>query len=92
MKEKKITLPLLGALNGSEREGEIRSMILELDGHPEFEEQIREFVLQRKGIEYAESRLEYYVNDAISALDPLPASADKDYLVQIARYNMLRNI
>lgn len=92
LKEKKITLPLLGALNGSEREGEIRSMILELDGHPEFEEQIREFVLQRKGIEYAESRLEYYVNDAISALDPLPASADKDYLVQIARYNMLRNI
>ena len=92
LKEKKITLPLLGALKESERDGEIRSMILNLDGHSEYIEEIRNFVLRNKGIEYAENMLDYYVNDAISALDPLPASPDKDYLVQIARFNALRNI
>lgn len=92
LKEKKITLPLLGALNESARDGEIRSMILNLDGHSEYIEEIRNFVLRNKGIEYAENMLDYYVNDAISALDPLPASPDKDYLVQIARFNALRNI
>lgn len=92
LKEKKITLPLLGALKKSARDGEIRSMILNLDGHSEYIEEIRNFVLRNKGIEYAENMLDYYVNDAISALDPLPASPDKDYLVQIARFNALRNI
>ncbi len=92
LKEKKITLPLLGALKESARDGEIRSMILNLDGHSEYIEEIRNFVLRNKGIEYAENMLDYYVNDAISALDPLPASPDKDYLVQIARFNALRNI
>ena len=92
LKEKKITPPLLGALKESARDGEIRSMILNLDGHSEYIEEIRNFVLRNKGIEYAENMLAYYVNDAISALDPLPASPDKDYLVQIARFNALRNI
>ena len=92
LKEKKTTLPLLGALKESARDGEIRSMILNLDGHSEYIEEIRNFVLRNKGIEYAENMLDYYVNDAISALDPLPASPDKDYLVQIARFNALRNI
>ena len=92
LKEKKITLPLLGALKESARDGEIRSMILNLDGHSEYIEEIRNFVLRNKGIEYAENMLDYYVNDAISALDPIPASPDKDYLVQIARFNALRNI
>ena len=43
------------------------------------------------GIEYASARLDNFIEEAISALDAFPASAPKDMLVELARYNAFRN-
>lgn len=92
LKEKKITLPLLGALRNSGREAEIRCKIKEIDSHPGNCGEIRRFVIENGGLTYASSRLEDYIGRAKRALDPIPDSRAKDFLVQIAEYNALRNI
>lgn len=90
--EQKITLPLLGALKDSPRESEIRSMVREIGDHPEYCDIVRQFVLDGGGIEYAAARLEEYVGDAVRALDPLPDSQAKAFLVDVAKYNSSRNV
>ena len=76
LREKKITLPLLGALQRvSDEEGrEVRRMVCGIDAHPEYYEQIRAFVFREEGIAYAGSVLEEYVDRAKEALRAFPAS------------------
>lgn len=90
--EQKITLPLLGALASSDREAEIRTMISQIHDHPEYCAQIREFVLQEGGFDYAAKRLQEYVDRAIAALSLLPDSPAKSYLREIAEFNLLREV
>lgn len=92
IKEKKITLPLLGALAGSSMEKEIRDMVRLSDIHPEYIDRICEFVRERNGIAYAETRLEEFVGKAVSALSPLPDSQAKEMLTELARYNSIRKL
>ena len=75
LREKKITLPLLGALErvSDERNRLVRRMVCEIDSHPEHFDRIREFVLQEDGIAYAASVLEEYAAKAREALDAFPA-------------------
>lgn len=91
--EQKITLPLLGALAAApqERSDEIRRMLLDIQEHPEYKRDIIAFVGEFKGIEYAVSRLCEYVAKAKAALDVLPDSKEKDYLVRIAEFSAYRN-
>jgi octaprenyl-diphosphate synthase len=86
--ERKITIPLIGALAGTDPEtaSRIRRQVMEIDEHPEHKESIRDFVLRSGGIDYARQRLEEYVGKAEAALEVLPDSAEKDYLAQIARF------
>lgn len=90
--EQKITLPLLGALKDSPREAEIRGMVRDINKHPEYCETIRRFVLDNSGIEYASERLQHYIDDAVSALGPVPDSFAKDALKAIAQFNSYRQI
>ncbi len=92
IKEQKITLPLLGALAGSSREQEVRAMVREIHNHPEYCDRVREFVLERKGIEYASARLDEYIAGAEKALSPLPDTWEKEMLIELARYNAFRKI
>ena len=92
LKEQKITLPLLGALLTLEDESEMRSKIRDIGSHPEYCGQIRSFVIERGGIEYAASRLEEYIDRAVGALAPVPDSPSKDALVDIAHFNAFRQI
>lgn len=92
LKEQKITLPLLGALQGSEREMEIRNMVKDIHDHPENCEKVREFVRERDGVGYATKVLDEYIEKAERSLDPLPDSTAKSYLVELARFNALRNV
>ncbi len=92
LKEKKITLPLLGALKNSPREAEIRSMIMDMDAHPEYQDEIRSFVMDNGGLDYAAECLEKFIGKAKAALGDIEDSAAKDYLVSIVEYNTLRNI
>lgn len=85
LKEKKITLPLLGALKGSPEEARIRSMVREMDSRPENAEAVRAFVIGGDGIAYAEKRLEDFIETALEALAPLPETEEKSYLAGLAR-------
>lgn len=90
LREQKITLPLLCAMEGSEMEDEIRNMIFSIHSHPKYCGQIRTFVFDRGGVEKAEQILEKYVDDSIDELDCFAPCASKDYLIRLARYNKAR--
>ena len=84
--EKKITLPLLGALKGSPEEEKIRNLVRGIDSNPENAEAVRAFVIGNNGIEYAEKRLTSYVESAVRALSPLPETEEKSYLADLAYF------
>lgn len=93
IKERKITLPLLGALrNRPDKESEIRKMVCTIPEHPEYAEQITDFVLKNGGVEFASSRLEEYIESAVRALDIFEDSQAKKYLEDIVRYNTIRSV
>ncbi len=91
--EQKITLPLLGALNNvsGQKQAEVRGMVKDIVGRPELRDDIVSFVKENGGLEYAKARLEEYVNEAVHALDILPDSREKEYLVELARYTAIRD-
>ena len=84
--EKKITLPLLGALDGAPDEDRIRSLVREIDSHPENADAVRTLVAERGGISYAEKKLSSYVESAVEALSPLPETEEKSYLADLAYF------
>lgn len=92
LKEQKITLPLLAALEGSPRENEIRAMVREIPSHPEHCDAIRAFVAERDGIAAASRRLGEWVARAEAALDVFPDGEARQMLVRIARFNMIREV
>lgn len=88
LKEKKITLPLLGALAkaGEERGREIRRKLCRIDDHPEYGGEIIEFVKSEGGIEYARKRLYEYVDNARIALRPFGNMLEVEMLGEIAEF------
>lgn len=88
LKEKKITLPLLGALvkAGEERGREIRRKLCRIDDHPEYGGEIIEFVKSDGGIEYARKRLYEYVDNARIALRPFGNLQEVEMLCEIAEF------
>lgn len=88
LKEKKITLPLLGALAkaGEERGREIRRKLCRIDDHPEYGAEIIEFVKSEGGIEYARKRLYEYVDNARIALRPFGNLQEVEMLCEIAEF------
>lgn len=92
LREQKITLPLLGALAGSSREEEIRTMVRQIPEHPEHCETIRRFVLERDGTGYAVRCLGEWVDRAVKALDAFPDGPAREALIGIARYNVWREV
>ena len=93
LRERKITLPLLGALaNAGEDEAkEIRKMLCEIEEHPEYQTRIVEFVRERGGIAYACSKLSEYVENAKIQLRPIGGGADVAMLSDIADFVSMRN-
>lgn len=92
IKERKITLPLLGAMKRCEDSGSIRGKVRVIREHPEYSGELREFVLKNGGIEYASEVLNEYVDNAVRALEVLPESPFREALAVIARYNTIRTI
>ena len=90
--EQKITLPLLGALQGSPREAEIRALVRDIPSHPENCGMIRRFVAERDGVGFAARRLSEWVERAVRALDAFPDSTAREALAEIARYNQWRQV
>ena len=92
LRERKITLPLLGALSkvDDERNRLVRGMVCGIEEHPEYVERITDFVHSEGGILFAEDRLEEFAHKAVEALSPLPDSKDKELLCELAMYNVTR--
>ena len=92
LRERKITLPLIGALAnvGADEAREVRKMVCDIDEHPEYQGMIVSFVRERGGIEYACSKLSEYVENAKIQLRPLGGGADVEMLSCIADFVSMR--
>ena len=88
LNEQKITLPLLGAFvhSGPELEKEIRNKLVNISEHPEYQQEIVDFVKEYKGIEYAEARLEKLAEKANGCLDRMPEGEAREYLSSLAYF------
>lgn len=92
--EQKMTMPLLGAFVNApdDKETEIRSMISDILSHPEYRDEIVRFVKENKGLEYAVSRLNAYVDEAVGALSMFPESEAKESLTKLAHFTADRTM
>ena len=94
LKERKITLPLLGALAqvDADQASKVRRMVCGIDEHPEYQSQILSFVKSNGGVEYACRRLREYVDKAKIALRQLGSSEDVSMLADIAEFTAEREV
>lgn len=87
LKERKITLPLLYVLGNADSStrrkmlSNIRNLRIEV---------VRDFVLNNGGIEYAESKMQGFYNEAIAELDAYADGPVKNSLTLFAQYVMNR--
>lgn len=86
--EQKITMPLLGALSSvSEDEAaRIRGLVKDIVGHPEYRDEIVDFVRSNGGLEAALAELNEFIDVAVKALDVLPDCFEKECLVELAHF------
>lgn len=91
--EQKITIPLLGAFDtaSDDKSQHIRDLVKDIVAHPEYRDEIVDFVLENAGVEYACRRLEEYVEQAVKALEVLKDSREKACLIELAHYTALRD-
>lgn len=92
--EQKITIPLLGALAAvpAEEQRKIRLMIKDIVGHPEYRDEIVDFVKRNGGLDYAVRRLDEYVEKACAALEVFPDSKEKSFLKELAAFTARRKM
>ncbi|MBQ6176893.1 MAG: polyprenyl synthetase family protein [Bacteroidales bacterium] len=93
LKEQKITLPLLCALDSAtaEEAAAVRALVGRISDEPALADRVLAFVLERDGLDKAVAEMDKYIDEAVSCLDELPSSAEKPYLVELARYVGERN-
>ena len=86
--EQKITQPLLCALEKAplEKQAAIREKVRTIPDHPEYVAEIRAFVKEKDGVGQAGAIMEEYIEKAISCLEILSESKEKQYLAKLARF------
>ncbi|WP_448702680.1 polyprenyl synthetase family protein [Mucilaginibacter sp. AW1-3] len=93
IKEKKITLPLIYALNHT-TSAEKRRIVNLVKNHNEEPDKIAEiisFVNNTGGLQYAESQMKLYQDEAFEILNTFPDSESRRSLEQLVRYTTERN-
>ena len=91
IREGKVTLPLLHALKqGGEEASRFLDIILRKDFTDEHIEQLISFAKANGGIEYAESKMQAYYQQAVDILQKLPNSPAKEALENLAKYVITR--
>lgn len=88
LREQKITLPLLCALDtvSAEEASTVREVVGQISDMPDLAARVRTFVLERDGVEKAVAEMGQYIDEAVSCLDELPQTAEKSYLAELARF------
>jgi octaprenyl-diphosphate synthase len=93
IKEKKVTLPLIYSLNNS-RSSEKKRIINLVKNHnddPEKIAQIISFVNQTGGLQYAETQMRKYQEEAFEILNTFPEGESRTGLEQLVRFTTERN-
>ncbi|MBQ9193104.1 MAG: polyprenyl synthetase family protein [Bacteroidales bacterium] len=88
LREQKVTLPLLCALESVPEEERlaVRAMVSQISDMPDLAVRVRDFVLAHDGIAKAAAEMEKYIGEAVFSLEELPQSEEKSYLAQLARF------
>jgi octaprenyl-diphosphate synthase len=92
IKEKKMTLPLIYALSNSTA-NEKRKIINLVKNHhddPEAVAKVIQFVIEKKGIEYAEKKMFFYRDKALQVLNEFPNTIAKEALEKLVHYSINR--
>lgn len=94
IREGKITLPLIYALNNSTDEQsrrEAHEIIKTGEYNSENIEFLIDFAKKNGGIDYANTQMQQFKEKAILALDILAASSSKEYLIKLLEYVITRS-
>jgi len=94
IKEKKVTLPLIYALNQSDQkeQKEIKKVFNRSSKNGTEVRKIIDFVREKHGLEYARSRMETLKEEALTMLEPYSGQkASYDALVELVKYTVERN-
>jgi octaprenyl-diphosphate synthase len=92
IKEKKMTLPLIYALNNSTWQ-EKRRIINIIKNHNNESEEVKKvinFVIAKGGLEYANTVMNSYKDKALAMLSTIPASPSKESLEALIKYSIER--
>lgn len=92
IKEKKLTLPLIYALNNASRSDRKRILrtIKKDSDNPKKVTEVIDFVKNSGGLDYAKSVMEKYYSSAMEILDQLPDTEYKKSLSELVRYTIDR--
>ncbi|MDR3296639.1 MAG: polyprenyl synthetase family protein [Prevotellaceae bacterium] len=88
IREKKITLPLIYALQqvGEAEQGRVVALVANAEGSSSKVKQVVQFVQEHGGLAYADNVTRRYCRHAMQALDPYPESPAKQALCGLAEY------
>lgn len=96
LKERKITLPLIGAMkNAPEQSSAVIAKISTIEDifskettpqEAQIMAEVSDFVARNKGIDYAAEKLSAQIGLAVDSLTPLPPSRAKEFLTGFAEY------
>lgn len=92
IKERKLTLPLIYALNHTDKRqnNRIRNIIKNKNEDPEKVKEVIDFVINSGGIKYAEEVMNQYTQEGLAMLEDFPESASKDSLIALVNYTINR--
>lgn len=92
IKEKKMTLPLIYALNQSTwmEKRKIINIVKNFNTDTDKVNEVIEFVIRKGGIAYAEKVMHEYKNKALAILNQFPPSASRDSLELLVNYSIER--
>ena len=92
IKEKKVTLPLIYALNraSSSDKRRIINLVKNHNEEPKKVAEIIRFVQDTGGLQYAESQMKIYQDEAFEILNTFPAGEARTSLEQLVRYTTER--
>ena len=93
IKEKKVTLPLIYALNNADRSEKkrIKNLVKHHNDEPEKINAIIEFVKANGGLDYAEQQMFKYQEEAFKILAQFPESESRTGLENLVRFTTERN-
>lgn len=92
IKEKKMTLPLIYALNQSSwlEKRRIINIVKNHNDDPKKVAEVVKFVIEKGGIQYAEKIMHQYKDKALALLNTVPDSQSKQSLIQLVNYSIER--